>query len=159
MFTLTSLTWCSSAIRSSTGATAWHGPHHSAQKSTTTLPSVFRTSLSNVSLVALIAISSFLSVFVPVNDGPRAFLPGRYSHNHVLAAAGQARSSRSGTGDSGRLGARAHLRAAPRAERRRAEVVVHRRPCDGEQGPRDPHGLGPHAEGCLPALQGSARVR
>src|SRR3982750_1663776 len=55
MFTLTSFTSCSSAIRSRTGETAWHGPHHSAQKSTITLPSVFRTSVSNVSVVAVVA--------------------------------------------------------------------------------------------------------
>src|ERR1051326_1418495 len=61
MFTLTSFTSCSSAIRSSTGETAWHGPHHSAQKSTITLPSDFRTSFSNVSVVAMVAISSFLA--------------------------------------------------------------------------------------------------
>jgi len=34
---------------------AWHGPHHSAQKSTITLPSDFRTSASNVSVVAVVA--------------------------------------------------------------------------------------------------------
>src|ERR1700712_1371312 len=59
MFTLTSFTECSSEIRSRTGETAWHGPHHSAQKSTITLPSDFRTSASNVSLVAVVAIGSF----------------------------------------------------------------------------------------------------
>src|SRR3954463_6627041 len=60
MFTLTSFTTsCSSAIRSRTGATAWQGPHHSAQKSTITLPPDFSTSVSNVSVVALVAIGSF----------------------------------------------------------------------------------------------------
>ena len=39
------------AICSSTGATAWHGPHHSAQKSTRTGVSLCRASLSKVSLV------------------------------------------------------------------------------------------------------------
>src|SRR5262245_49802080 len=52
MSTLTILISCSSAIRSSTGATAWHGPHHSAQKSTITLPSLSRTSWSKVACVA-----------------------------------------------------------------------------------------------------------
>src|SRR3954454_13253017 len=56
MLTLTTFTWCSSAMRSRTGETAWHGPHHSAQKSTRILPSASRTSLSKVSLVAFVAI-------------------------------------------------------------------------------------------------------
>src|SRR5579884_2743642 len=56
MSTFTSFTACSSAIRSSTGATAWHGPHHSAQKSTSTLPSLRRTSALKVDSVASVAI-------------------------------------------------------------------------------------------------------
>src|SRR3954449_9587730 len=82
MFTLTSFTSCSSAMRSSTGDTAWHGPHHSAQKSTITLPSLFRTSLSNVSVVALV-VKPFLSRCRSgaVNAGPRTFVPGSYDRN------------------------------------------------------------------------------
>src|SRR3954453_10550806 len=82
MLTLTSFTSCSSAIRSSTGDTAWHGPHHSAQKSTITLPSLFRTSLSNVSVVALV-VKPFLSRCRSgaVNAGPRTFVPGSYDRN------------------------------------------------------------------------------
>ena len=56
------------------------------------------------------------------------------------------------------LGARADLRAAPRAERRRPAVQLHRRPGHGEQDARRAHGLGPDAEGRLPALQGAARL-
>src|SRR5215203_6136644 len=59
MLTLTSFRSCSSAILSRTGATAWHGPHHSAQKSTSTLPSDSRTSCSKVDVVAVVAIRSF----------------------------------------------------------------------------------------------------
>src|SRR5215217_5979635 len=59
MLTLTSFRSCSSAIRSRTGATAWHGPHHSAQKSTRTLPSDWRTSCSKVDVVAVVDIRSF----------------------------------------------------------------------------------------------------
>src|SRR5579884_277571 len=59
MLTFTSLTSRSSAIRSSTGATAWHGPHHSAQKSTMTLPWAPVTSVSKVVSVASTAIASF----------------------------------------------------------------------------------------------------
>src|SRR5919108_4858446 len=63
MFTLTSLSSFlrSSAIFSSTGETAWHGPHHSAQKSTSTGVSLFRTSASNVASVTSSAIDSFRS--------------------------------------------------------------------------------------------------
>ncbi len=39
---------CSSAISSSTGAISLQGPHHSAQKSTTTVPSADLTSSSKV---------------------------------------------------------------------------------------------------------------
>src|SRR5687768_8071063 len=50
MFTFTSLSSSlrSSAMRSRTGATAWHGPHHSAQKSTSTGVSLASTSSSKV---------------------------------------------------------------------------------------------------------------
>src|SRR5882672_6993634 len=160
MFTLTSLTECSSAIRSRTGDTAWHGPHHSAQKSTITLPSVFRTSTSNVSVVTSVGICSFrlLPVF-DQNAQQGRILPARYDRTHVYPASGQTRSSRSGAGDPGRLGAGADLPAAPRPEPRRRALVVHRRPRDGEQAARRAHGLGSHAEGRLPALQGAARFR
>jgi hypothetical protein len=50
----------SSTMRSSTGATAWHGPHHSAQKSTSTALSLCSTSASKVSFVTAIA-NVFLS--------------------------------------------------------------------------------------------------
>src|SRR3954454_10232906 len=63
MLTLTSFRFFSSAIRSSTGATAWHGPHHSAQKSTSTGSPLWSTSLSNVSSVTSFAIQGFLSSF------------------------------------------------------------------------------------------------
>src|SRR5690348_7527046 len=52
MFTLVnSMPWCSSASCSRTGWTARHGPHHGAQKSTTTGLPACRTSASNVSSV------------------------------------------------------------------------------------------------------------
>src|ERR1041385_3112782 len=59
MLTLTSFTSCSSAMRSRTGETAWHGPHHSAQKSTITPTWFSRPWVSYVAVVALVAISSF----------------------------------------------------------------------------------------------------
>src|SRR5438067_11046692 len=60
MLTFTSFRFRSSAIRSSTGETAWHGPHHSAQKSTSTGSPLSRTSVSNVESVTSVAIR-FLS--------------------------------------------------------------------------------------------------
>ena len=64
MFTFTSFTSParSSTILSSTGATAWHGPHHSAQKSTITGVSLWSTSWANVSSLTAVAIRWFLSV-------------------------------------------------------------------------------------------------
>ena len=59
MFTLTSLMLRSSAIRWRMGSTAWHGPHHSAQKSTSTGSSACRTSVSKVVSVTSFAIVSF----------------------------------------------------------------------------------------------------
>src|SRR5579862_1882779 len=105
MFTFTTLTWCSSAIRSSTGETAWHGPHHSAQKSTITLPSDFRTSVSKVSVVASVA-NCFLSQssYTDVNAGPGTFVPDHLGSKHVRAAPGQTRSQRARAGDPGALG-------------------------------------------------------
>src|SRR5579862_6710860 len=111
MFTFTSFTSCSSAIRSSTGDTMWHGPHHSAQKSTITLPSVCRTSCSNVSLVATVAID-FLSWFTSSNVVAGWILPARYDRKHVHPVAGQARPSGAGAGDSRALVAGGDVRAA-----------------------------------------------
>src|SRR5215212_6448813 len=77
MLTLTSFRSCSSAIRSRTGATAWHGPHHSAQKSTSTLPSDSRTSCSKVDVVAVVAIRSFRELHVVQRRGPSRCSPLR----------------------------------------------------------------------------------
>src|SRR6476661_7866218 len=61
MFSLAivSLSPCSAAISSSTGATILHGPHHSAQKSTSTglsLPSTSLAKLVSVTVTVLPAI-------------------------------------------------------------------------------------------------------
>ena len=53
---------------------------------------------------------------------------------------------------------RADLRPAPRQERRRAPVQLHRRPGHRQQDARRAHGLGPHAQGRVPALQGAPRL-
>src|SRR5919108_2345106 len=65
MFTFTSLSssWRSSAIRSRTGATAWHGPHHSAQKSTITAFSLWTTSSSHVCSVTGVDMNPFRQQF------------------------------------------------------------------------------------------------
>src|SRR3954454_22374361 len=50
---IVSLSLCSAAISSSTGATILHGPHHSAQKSTSTGLSLPRTSLAKLASVTV----------------------------------------------------------------------------------------------------------
>src|ERR1700712_2323753 len=50
-FTMRRVSACSAAISSSTGPTILHGPHHSAQKSTSTGRSLLSTSALNVSSV------------------------------------------------------------------------------------------------------------
>src|SRR3954453_17319138 len=50
---MVSLSACSAAISSSTGATILHGPHHSAQKSTSTGLSLPRTSLAKLASVTV----------------------------------------------------------------------------------------------------------
>src|SRR3954454_4537776 len=52
-FAIVSLSRCSAAISSSTGATILHGPHHSAQKSTSTGLSLPRTSLAKLASVTV----------------------------------------------------------------------------------------------------------
>src|SRR2546422_36383 len=76
MFSLTtwSLSACSAAISSSTGATILHGPHHSAQKSTSTGLSLDSTSLANVASVTVLVLAPTAAswwwwVRVPGNAG------------------------------------------------------------------------------------------
>src|SRR2546423_6783923 len=61
MFTFTSLSSSSrsAAIRSRIGDTAWQGPHHSAQKSTRTGLSLFRTSWSKSVVFTAVVIEPF----------------------------------------------------------------------------------------------------
>src|SRR3954467_14317617 len=56
-FAIVSLSRCSAAISSSTGATILHGPHHSAQKSTSTGLSLPRTSLANEASVTVLVLA------------------------------------------------------------------------------------------------------
>src|SRR6266567_4751643 len=84
MFTLTSLSSSgrSSAIRSRTGETAWHGPHHSAQKSTITGLSLWMTSCSKVVSVTALAMrilslrSRVYQIYATLKRR-RQFLPSR----------------------------------------------------------------------------------
>ena len=77
---------------------------------------------------------------------------------HVRPTAREAGFERARARGARPLGARADLRGAPRAEPRRPEVVVHRRPGHREQEARGAHGVGADAQGRLPALQGRAEA-
>src|SRR5436190_5771345 len=153
----------SDAIWSSTGAIAWHGPHHSAQKSTSTGWPAPSTSFSKVCSVTVSGISSFLP---QVSDSQNARagtpVPARYDRNDetdVQAVAERARPSGSRTGAARTLGAGEDLRTPARAEPRQAPLELHRRPDHGQQPDGRPPRVGPGAEGRLPALQGAARLR
>src|SRR5256714_11196833 len=65
----------SSTIRSRTGETAWHGPHHSAQKSTSTGLSLLSTSWSKFASVTSWAIRVFLSRLPAIAAVPREKRP------------------------------------------------------------------------------------
>src|SRR3977135_3077283 len=166
MLTLTSFRFFSSAIRSSTGATAWQGPHHSAQKSTSTGSPAWSTSFSNVASVTSVAIQcSFrfsrrragtrsskgknVALYTSLPDGRPSF----------PAAADGARPSGARSGDPRALGAGGDLPEAPKAECRRADLLLHGRADHGQQPGGRPPRPRPHAEGRLPALQGAPRVR
>src|SRR5919201_939366 len=159
--TFSSLRSC--AIWSSTRAIAWHGPHHSAQKSTSTGWSAPSTSLSKVCSVTAFAISSFLP---QVSDSPNAResagVPARYDQTHgagLHATAERARPPGSGTGDPCALGGGGHLRPPAGAERLRPPLPLHGRPDYGQRSRRGPPRNRAHPQGRLPALQGAARLR
>src|SRR3954471_23665706 len=63
---MVSFSACSAAISSSTGATILHGPHHSAQKSTSTGLSLPSTSLAKL---ASVTVTVFLPAMVVVPLG------------------------------------------------------------------------------------------
>src|SRR3954469_26006626 len=69
-FAIVSLSPCSAAISSRTGATILHGPHHSAQKSTSTglsLPSTSSAKLASVTVLVLLAMGRSPQSFVARN--------------------------------------------------------------------------------------------
>src|SRR5438034_5009194 len=84
MSTFTNSTFCvCSASWSSTGVTAWHGPHHGAQKSTTTGLPARRTSSSKVASVT----SRTRDRLQPPQEGPDAqpgHLPRRLQDDHAV---------------------------------------------------------------------------
>ena len=86
-------------------------------------------------LHSLPSLSSFRSKTYRVQTRRREGLfPARVRSKRMFhAAAGQARSSRARARDPRALGAGGHLRAVAGAQPRRPEVVVHRRPGDGQQ--------------------------
>src|SRR5205085_5528574 len=162
-FTRRSSSLRSSAILSRTGATAWQGPHHSAQKSTITALSLWRTSWSKLDSVTAVLISGwFLPDRSPDSNASSARLVPGLDWMHAarlrVAAAGPRPPAPRG-GNSAVVGGRVGLRPPPRAEPRQPEVELHRRAGDGEQEAGRPHRLGQDAQGRLPALQGPARFR
>src|SRR5215218_7436481 len=75
-FAIVSLSPCSAAISSRTGATILQGPHHSAQKSTSTglsLPSTSLAKLVSVTVTVLPAIgrTPFRLALIPRRENPR----------------------------------------------------------------------------------------
>ena len=111
MLTLTSFSppACSSTMRSRTGATAWHGPHHSAQKSTSTGTSLWITSCSNVSFLTAVDIESFRCVVLVVlytgrtTRGAGCSRSSLESHD-VRIVSGQTRPRRASSARSSRSG-------------------------------------------------------
>src|SRR4051794_29567543 len=71
MFSLAivSLSACSAAISSRTGATILHGPHHSAQKSTSTGLSLPRTSVANEASVTVLVLPAMVVLPVGLLEG------------------------------------------------------------------------------------------
>src|SRR5439155_17477367 len=165
MFTLTSLSSSarSSAILSRIGETAWHGPHHSAQKSTITGLSDLSTSWSKLASVTASAIQIPFESFPSLTLGLEKLFPGdrRIEHDgpDVPFASSGSRSLGPRAGGARVVGRGADLRPAPGAEPRRQTVQLHRRADHREQSDGRPPRLGPDAEGRLPTLQGSPRIR
>src|SRR5579871_1534430 len=126
MFTFTSFTPCSSEIRSRTGATRWHGEHHSAQKSTITLPSAPSTSSSKVPTVASTAIPRpFSGLPHPTTPLRVALFPLRRLESHVPSASAAAGLERARARGARALGAGADVRGPARAEPRRPALLLH----------------------------------
>src|SRR5437762_4313407 len=158
MLTLTSFRFFSSEIFSSTGETARQGPHHSAQKSTSTGSSLFRTSSSKVDSVTAFAIPE--SPFVGSGE-ELPVLPALTTLASTLnipdgqtvsAAAPNPRQRGARARDPGLVGEGACLRPAAGAEPRRPALELHRRADHREQPDGRPPRLGADAEGSLPAL-------
>src|SRR3954449_11633726 len=140
MLTLTSFRFFSSAIFSRTGATAWQGPHHSAQKSTSTGSPLWMTSCSNVESVTSVAIQFPFSWF---QGKKRCSLHFR---SRVQAAAESTRPSDHRGGGPRVVGGGRDLRQAAGAERGGTDLLVHRRAGHRQQADARPHGVGADAQ-------------
>src|SRR3954449_3767191 len=145
MFSLTILSSSRScAIWSSTGAIAWHGPHHSAQKSTSTGLSLWSTSWSKVCSVTVsgMKVLSTSSVCCLKRGGESRCSRSLRSAD-AQAASERARPPRAGAGGAGALGGGADVPAPARAECRRAALQLHRRADHRQQPDGRPSRLGP----------------
>ena len=90
--------------------------------------------LERVCCCVRLPIRSFLELpYTGVNAAAGSVCSRKLRSKHVRAASGQTRPSRARARDPRALGARADLRAAPRAQPRRPAVVVRRRAGDREQ--------------------------
>src|SRR3712207_3436064 len=94
---IVSLSPCSRAISSRTGATILHGPHHSAQKSTRTGLSLLSTSLAklaSVTVTVLPAMVVLLCVWLGwpdrINRPDRWSMPGARRAHPAVGRAGSA---------------------------------------------------------------------
>src|SRR5437773_12173952 len=65
------------------GSIAWHGPHHGAQKSTTTGPSAWRTSSSK-----FVSVRSSTRAMLQPSQAQRRDLPGSHEENRLAAPGG-----------------------------------------------------------------------
>src|SRR6478736_4747513 len=86
-FAIVILSLFSPAISSSTGATILHGPHHSAQKSTRTVLSLLRTSLSKLASVTSTVFLAMVVSFVREVGGQSAGDGGDLVGRLAVAAA------------------------------------------------------------------------
>src|SRR6266508_1064924 len=96
-FASVSLSSCSPAISSRTGATILHGPHHSAQKSTSTALSDWRTSISNVESVTVVALLIFVMRWGASSPSHLHLLERRKLGAAARRATGSRRDATSGT--------------------------------------------------------------
>src|SRR3954447_9878912 len=127
---IVSLSLCSAAISSSTGATILHGPHHSAQKSTSTglsLPSTSGAKLASVTVLvlpAMVVLSVVVLGLLVTTGEQRLLCPVRH---WTGPCAGSRRERASGGGHRGPSSARRRSRRASVRRRSRPRRRCRRR--------------------------------